>query len=215
MEHPSEKLNKACWRGDIETTRSLLENGLSINISDEKGFTPLHMAAYKGHLKLAKFLIDNGANLEKINNAKDSALDIAISWGYTNIVKLLLESGLSPNFRGSPQKPYPLFNACSSKEIEIAELLIKHGADVHVSETYEDGTKWTPLSLAINSNSPELVVLLIQNGAQPNNSRLGFKHREHIRTLLTYCNKETSLAFKQEMIRRALKEKKQEQSLEI
>jgi ankyrin repeat protein len=208
-------LHRACWKGDIVTVKTLITQGISIDTPDERGFAPLHIAVARGKLEVSKYLIEKGANLEKLNMTGDSILNTAISWGYSNLVKLLLESGLSPSYRGSPEKLYPLFSACLCKELDIAKLLIKHGANVNITETYEDGKKWNPLAVAISSNSPELVKLLIQNGANPKNPKLGFKYKEHIAHLLENCNKETSITFKKESVKRELKEGGKEQSLEI
>lgn len=210
-------LHRACWRGDIVSVKTLITQGIGIDIDtpDERGFTPLHISVARGKLEVSRYLIEKGANLEKLNMTGDSILNTAISWGYSNLVKLLLESGLNPNYRGSPEKLYPLFSACLCKELNIAELLIKHGANINITETYDDGKKWNPLEVAISSNSPELVKLLIQSGANPKNPKLGFKYKEHITHLLKTCNKATSKVFQEELFKRELKEEGKEQSIEI
>jgi ankyrin repeat protein len=215
LNNESTYLHRACWKGDIVSVKTLLTQGINIDTPDERGFTPLHIAVCRGKLEVAKYLIEKGANLEKLNKAEDSILNTAISWGYSNLVKLILESGLDPDYRGTPQKLYPLFSACLCKEVEIAQLLIKHGANVNITETYEDNNKWNPLAIAISANSPELVKLLLQNGANLNNPKLGFTYKAHITNLLKICNKETSKTFKEELFKRELKEKGKEQSLEI
>jgi ankyrin repeat protein len=215
LNNQSTYLHRACWKGDIVSVKTLLAQGIEIDTPDERGFTPLHIAVARGKLEVSRYLIEKGANLEKLNMTGDSILNTAISWGYANIIKLLLESGLSPNYRGSPEKLYPLFSACLCKELDIAELLIKHGADVNITETYEGNNKWNPLAIAISSNSPELVKLLIQNGASPNNPKLDFEYKEHLTNLLKNCNKETHKAFREANTQIALKERGKEQSLEI
>ena len=46
----------------------LITNGVNLEITDEWGYTALHIACYNKHLAIAEFLIRNGANLDAINN---------------------------------------------------------------------------------------------------------------------------------------------------
>src|SRR5262249_1700369 len=81
------------------------------------------------------------------------------------MVRLLLERGANPN-----QSTYygnPLSHACWSNSFEAAELLIVRGANVSARDALAN---FTPLHWAAGSESPspQLVKLLLANGADPN-----------------------------------------------
>src|SRR5262249_49143946 len=78
---------------------------------------------------------------------------------------LLLERGADPN-----QSTYfgnPLSHACWSDSFEAAELLIAQGANVNARDAIAN---FTPLHWAAGTESsrPQLVQLLLANGADPN-----------------------------------------------
>lgn len=59
--------------------------------------------------------------------------------------------------------------ACWGKRVDVASFLIKHGANVDAMESRGGWLEWrTPLHIAINRNSMELVKLLISAGANVN-----------------------------------------------
>ena len=75
----------------------------------------------------------------------------------------------------------PLYNACSKENIELAKLLIEHGADVNSKSKYED----TPLYNACYHNYTEVAKLLIEHGADVN-----FKNRDGYTPLYWACVKD-------------------------
>lgn len=78
------------------------------------------------------------------------------------IVRLLLEAGDSPNndyaialYSG------PLHYACQNGYLQLAELLLRYGADPNM----EDADMHTPLHFAARHNQPDCAALLIKYGA--------------------------------------------------
>lgn len=78
------------------------------------------------------------------------------------IVRLLLEAGDSPNndyaialYSG------PLHYACQEGYLQLAELLLRYGADPNM----EDADMWTPLHFTARDNQPDCAALLIKSGA--------------------------------------------------
>ncbi|HXE41741.1 MAG TPA: ankyrin repeat domain-containing protein [Candidatus Baltobacteraceae bacterium] len=49
-------------RGDYESAKVLIENGININQKGEDGYTPLHQACSFGQKEIVKLLLENGAD---------------------------------------------------------------------------------------------------------------------------------------------------------
>ena len=61
-------LHYACWHGELEIAKKLIEKGADVNASNFDNRTPLHIAAQFGHMDLVKILVEHGANLKvKLN----------------------------------------------------------------------------------------------------------------------------------------------------
>ena len=79
----TEKLGEACWNGNLEVIKDLVENGADIhNFND----WPLTVAAYCGHLKVVKYLVEKGAD---IHSGDDRPLENAARNGHLEIVNYL------------------------------------------------------------------------------------------------------------------------------
>lgn len=91
-----------------------------------------------------------------------TALGLACFFGHVEVVKLLLLEKANPNLSSANSfKVTPLHSACAISNFEIANLLIRNGADVNARQ--QQGV--TPLHSAAYNGKIELVKLLIQNGA--------------------------------------------------
>jgi uncharacterized protein len=92
-------------------------------------------------------------------------LGLASFFGHLSLVKLFLDKGANPNIASNNQfKVAPIHSACAISAFDIAELLIKHGADVKVKQM--QGV--TPLHSAAHNGQTKLSKLLIDNGAEIN-----------------------------------------------
>jgi ankyrin repeat protein len=135
-------------------------------LRSRKNELDLYEAASTGDIDTVTTLIGQGRQpVNSFSTDGFTPLGLASFFGYIEIVKFLLDAGADPNIASNNQlKVAPLHSACAISNYEIAELLIKHGADVNAKQT--QGV--TPLHSAAHNGQPALAKLLIENGADLN-----------------------------------------------
>ncbi len=145
---------------------------VDINKKDSDGCTPLMKAADKGDVEQVKMLLKLKAKLDERNWTRDeTALFSAAENNNTEIVKLLVQAGANPNLgrelRGRTVMGHvsdqlsPLMLTCKHGNLEMAELLVKAGAEINA----KDSAGWPPLFYAARSNSPKIIRMLVAAGA--------------------------------------------------
>ena len=68
----------------------LLHADVSVDMSDEEGFTPLHHAAGKGYIAIVKRLISGGANVLGRSQLGMQPINMAANSGYFGVLEILL-----------------------------------------------------------------------------------------------------------------------------
>ena len=144
--------------GDAEGLRTLIEAGLRPDRADRDGCTPLFHAAQNGHVEVIDLLVRHGANPLHRCHTGATALHVAAT-GASNAraVSRLLECGcdVDATFRKGQT---PLHLAAAAGSVDIARVLLEHGADVN-SRTVEGVT---PL---LGVFDPAMARLLVKWGA--------------------------------------------------
>ena len=80
----------ACYKGNIDVAKFLIEHKSNINYVSDEG-TALMAAVVKGNPELTKLLLEKGANLDLTNHNGTTALMYAVKFKNIEIIKLLLE----------------------------------------------------------------------------------------------------------------------------
>jgi uncharacterized protein len=155
-------LHEAC-SGQYEAAKWLLEQGASVNARTASGDTPLILAT--GNADIVKLLLEHGADAKAANRYGTTALHKACDeYGYLETVRALLDHGADPNAADSAGT-MPIHAACFNGGLEITQLLVSRGADMHA----RNGSGQTPLARAAGFYPyPELVDFLIKKGADVN-----------------------------------------------
>ena len=119
----------------------------------------LCQACSRGYIEATRLLLAHGANTSILDRV---CLQNAARNGKTEIVKLLLDHGAAT--APYPGHLAPLYLACCEGHIEIAGLLLAHGAYPNEDNGTTAG-KWTCLHQAAKNGSTEIVKLLLDHGA--------------------------------------------------
>ncbi|XP_060795532.1 poly [ADP-ribose] polymerase tankyrase-2-like isoform X3 [Neoarius graeffei] len=209
-------LHNACSYGHYEVAELLVIHGAVINVADLWKFTPLHEAAAKGKYEICKLLLQHGADPSKKNRDGNTPLDL-VKEGDTDIQDLLrgdaalLEAAKkgcltrvkklcslgNVNCRDTQGRhSTPLHLAAGYNNLEVAEYLLQHGAEVnsqdkggliplHNAASYghvdvaallikynacvnaTDKWAFTPLHEAAQKGRTQLCALLLAHGADP------------------------------------------------
>jgi len=138
----------------FEFIKTLLDLGADPNFS--RGL-PIHypvcVAARYGKIEVLKLLICHQATLKGT-----PALFFAAFAGDFEIAKLLLEEGMGPNTNTTILSDYPsvLCAAVKGNSLEVIGLLLEHGADPTIPDSYGA----TPMALAMSLNNTAAAALL-------------------------------------------------------
>lgn len=177
----------AVENGDYAISEMLLNAGANSNLTS--GWGPaLSVASRRYNIEIIKLLLAYSTNVNALHNGK-SALAEAVSrdndYQFNAITKckILLAAGAKVNLCGKDYsgRTFPLYLAAETRNTELVELLIAHGADVNkkiivpfamscqVTPTSIKNIKkpvFSPLSAAIRSKSLPMVKLLLKHGAK-------------------------------------------------
>jgi len=146
--------------GDLDIAQQLLDAGVGILTTDEKGRTPLHAAAVNGHEAMARLLLDRGADVSTTDENVRTPLHSAAVNGHEAVARLLLERGTDASTTDWSGWA-PLHSAALNGHESLAQLLLERGANV--STTDDHG--WTPLRAAAVNGHEAVARLLLDRGA--------------------------------------------------
>lgn len=153
----------AARRDDEATIVALALRGFDLNTRDERGNPALLLAIREGSLKVANFLVSQPLVLVEARNANgESPLMLAAIKGQLPLARRLIERKAEVNKPGWA----PLHYAASNAEPvgrELVRLLLDHHAYIDA----ESPNKTTPLMMAAQYGSAEVVRLLLEEGADP------------------------------------------------
>ena len=168
---------KVINEGAAEKLKELLNQGLNINMTNDRGKTLLMIQCINHGLKGVKLLLEYGADAKITDFWGNSALILACRHHKANckeecakIIKLLTAKGADMNSASVLSsairhegygKGTALFEACIRGRVEVVRLLLELGADINV-------THQNPLVEACTFRRINVVKLLISYGADVN-----------------------------------------------
>ena len=136
----------------------LIDYGADVNAKDKAG-TLLYHASLDGDLETVKFLLDKGADVN-IPGTEGTPVCCASAIDRFDIVKLLLEHSADLSIPLCS----PMYGAAKHDNVKMAELLLKHGADINGVKRHRE----TPLAVAMKLRKKEMVRFLQKNHADVN-----------------------------------------------
>ena len=163
-------LYEVCSQGSVEGTRILLDHGAGIDHADIYGVTALHAAARAGHLETVKLLVEKQASLIKSDTHLRTAFFSACAENQLETARFLLAAAHDQGYHDSIRQAMddgrtPFSKACGRGHLEIVKMLLAHSdANIDVNAV-EGAPKRTALHWAAYNARVEVVLVLLQNGA--------------------------------------------------
>ncbi|XP_018612889.2 ankyrin repeat domain-containing protein 50 [Scleropages formosus] len=165
-------LRSAAWAGHVEMVRMLLDAGAEVDGSDSEGRTALRAAAWAGHEDVLLTLLNKGAQVDQPDREGRTPLVAAAYMGHRDAVEILLDAGAEvdrPDGDGRTALSVAAMcvpSAAGGNRGDVVSLLLERGAD----PGHRDRDNMTPLLLAAYEGHVEVVELLLEAGADVDES---------------------------------------------
>jgi ankyrin repeat protein len=169
----------ACQLGRAESVERLLAGGADVNATLPGGVTLLMTACRTGSAEVVRHLLKSKARINAAERRGQTALMWATAEGHAAVMDLLIKVGADLNASTSNGFSAIMF-AARQGHIDAVKRLLAAGVDVNTAMYPKSKGNRTPrggtsvLQLAVESGHFELALLLVQNGADPNDQRSGF-----------------------------------------
>jgi len=190
-------LHWAARHNDLATADALIHAGADVKAANRYGVTPMALAATNGSAAMLRKLLDAGADANSANPGGETALMTAARTGKVDAVQLLLDRGANVNAKDTAHAQTALMWAVIENHPEMVKLLLAHGAEINARTTVTipkgeyvpakaggaSGTGiirqralptadggMTPLLFAVRDGNTEMVRLLLEHGADINQS---------------------------------------------
>ena len=144
-----------------QAIRSLVEQGVPVNVKRADGVTPLHWVAQSNDLASADLLIHAGAQVNAADNYGVTPLSLACGNGSSPLVMKLLQAGANPNSTQVSGET-ALMTCSRTNAVEAVEALIARGADVNAKEK---SLGQTALMWGASEGHAGVVQILLKHGA--------------------------------------------------
>lgn len=141
----------AAMAGDLETVKILVDAHAAIDDAAPDGITPLTAAVVKFHDDVALYLIDKGADVTTAK-AGYTALHAAALTGQLNVAKALLAHHAD-------------VNAPLDMPKRLQAVFVPYNPELQTGRLNQIGA--TPFLMAAKAANPEMMQLLLANGADP------------------------------------------------
>jgi ankyrin repeat protein/tetratricopeptide (TPR) repeat protein len=140
-------IHRASANGQLAVVRFLLDQGADVNNArSPQNWTPLHHAAAKGHKAIVELLLARGANPDALARDDSTPLHQAVNRDYREVVRVLLAGGAQVDARG--------WSGGNWRQIARGNVI-----------SQERDSAFTPLHLAAQQGSTNLIALLLAAGA--------------------------------------------------
>ena len=156
----------AARSGDVGEVRALLAAGTDVDGADPDGRTALMVAAGRNDDALVELLLEAGADAGKRDAEGVSALTIAKAEGFPDIIARLRSAGA----RESQEEL--LDEAVRAGDLDAVARLLDEGADANALDTDD---YQTPLMTALELRELEILLRLVQAGADPTREGTGIQ----------------------------------------
>lgn len=172
-------MHYAARSGDAGAVEMLLFHRLDLFTASHEGVSVLHEAAAAPKPDAALLLLEHGG--AELANAVDHEgrvpLHHAVVKGHADVVRALLDKGALTGFHDSKGKS-PLHLAVDREDHSLMFMLAEHGADINAGTGAD-----TPLMSAVRSGSMEKLRVLLDMGADPNQT-----NAEGLTALMVACD---------------------------
>ncbi len=157
--------------GKISFIKLLLERGADLERLNKEGDTPLFEAVQEGNQDAVLFLLKNKANINAQNFLGESLLHRAILFKRIGILEILLKEGVALNLvdrNGNNLILQVVYLREKNFSIEyllnIIQILTNYGVKINARNYFKE----TSISIAIKLEDPDLILGLLENGADIN-----------------------------------------------
>ncbi len=158
---PDLRLVNAAAQQDRQLVRTLLKEGVDVNLPRADGATALLWAAHWDDLETVDLLLRAGANVNAADDHGVTALVRACENASVRMVEKLLAAGGNVNAAQSSGLT-PLMMAAQTGNVEVVKQLLARGANLNAATTE---TNQTPLMWAVAEGHLDVAQILIQAGA--------------------------------------------------
>ena len=151
------EIMRALYHRRLDLVNELLASGVELNVYEAAGTGQTQ--------RLRELLAADPSLVNSHSHDGFTPLGLAVFFGQPQAVKALLDAGADVNLASKESmKVTPLASASAARQLEIARLLIEHGADVNARAASD----FTPLHESAASGKLEFAQLLLEHGADAN-----------------------------------------------